>query len=73
MRFLRRPLFVHMFVLNYNMSTGLLNEGLGDGGEERQAGKRLPKPIRGQAQDEGLGSATISALIEVRVVNLVAN
>lgn len=37
---------------------------------ERQ-GKRLPKPIRSRAEDRGL--ATITALIEVRVVNLVVN
>lgn len=50
------------------------NEGLRDGGggaEGRKAGKRLPKPIRSQAEDRGL--ATITALIEVRVVNLVVN
>lgn len=64
---------MHMFVLNNNMSPGLLNKGFGDGGEERKAGKRLPKPIKSQAQDGRLVSATISALIEVRVVNLVAN
>lgn len=50
------------------------NEGLRDGGggaEGRKAGKRLPKPIRSRAEDRGL--ATITALIEVRVVNLVVN
>ena len=37
----------------------------------RKAGKRLPKPISSWAKDGGL--ATITALIEVRVVNLVVN
>lgn len=37
----------------------------------RKPGKRLPKPISSRAEDGGL--ATITALIEVRVVNLVVN
>lgn len=46
--------------------------GGGDGGVKgRKAGKRLPKPISSWAEDRGL--ATITALIEVRVVNLVVN
>lgn len=37
----------------------------------RNAGKSLPKPISSWAEDRGL--ATITSLIEVRVVNLVVN
>lgn len=67
------------FVLANNISTCSLNEGLGDGAERqkrgdtigRNAGKSLPKPISSWAEDRGL--ATITSLIEVRVVNLVVN
>lgn len=45
----------------------------GRGAKGRKAGKRLPKPISSRAEDGGLVSATITALIEVRVVNLVVN
>lgn len=41
------------------------------GAKGREAGRRLPKPIRRLAEDGGL--ATINTLIEVRVVNLVVN
>lgn len=45
----------------------------GGGGETigRNSGKSLPKPISSWAEDRGL--ATITNLIEVRVVNLVVN
>lgn len=68
------------FVLANNISTCSLNEGLRDGAEKggrgghtigRNAGKSLPKPISSWAEDRGL--ATITSLIEVRVVNLVVN
>lgn len=41
------------------------------GAQSREAGRRLPKPIKRRAEDGGL--ATINTLIEVRVVNLVVN
>lgn len=43
----------------------------GGGTIGRNAGKSLPKPISSWAEDRGL--ATITSLIEVRVVNLVVN
>lgn len=64
------------FVLANNISTCSLNEGLRDGAGKgstigRNVGKSLPKPISSWAEDRGL--ATITSLIEVRVVNLVVN
>lgn len=48
-----------------------MGRGAGGGAKGRKAAKRLPKPISSRAEDRGL--ATITALIEVRVVNLVVN
>lgn len=74
--YLRWLLVMHVFVLNNKMFTGLLNGGLGDGGGggliERQ-GKGFLNQLAGRPRIGGLASATITPLIEVRVVNLVVN
>lgn len=55
------------------MRASEMEPGRGEVGDKigRNVGKSLPKPISSWAEDRGL--ATITSLIEVRVVNLVVN
>lgn len=78
------PICVHVFVLRNKLSTSQPSEALGDSDiagiglkQKEEVGKNLSKPIRSQANNGrervGMVLATITTLIEVRVVNLLVN